>query len=294
MRLQSYSRETKSSLIAEYSESLGDVVLRHRAQIAERARRIEAEQAEKLKSSFLANMSHELRTPLNAIIGFSRFLEEIDRHPVEQAKIQEYAGYINDTAKHLLAIINDVLEISKLQFSEPVFDPQDVLIGEVLNACLTLLRVAADKAEIELVVRIHPHLPMVKGDPVKLKQVFSNLLSNAIKFTQRGGSVQLKADFTNDGRLLVVIRDSGCGMSADEINVALAPFGQVECAHNRSYEGTGLGLPIAKALVELHQGTFAIKSEKKVGTEIAVTLPVAVAEDQGASIDDRPPAMAVA
>jgi two-component system cell cycle sensor histidine kinase PleC len=277
--LQSSDRNKKNSLIAEYSDLLGNAVLRHRAQIAERAGRVEAERADRLKSSFLANMSHELRTPLNAIIGFSQILKETDPHPVDPAKIQEYATYINDTAKQLLAIINDVLEISKLQCSEPVLDAQDVLLMEVLRSCDAVVRLAAEKAGVKLVYRIRRDLPMVKGDPVKLKQIFSNLLSNAVKFTPPGGSVHLKADLAGDQQALIVIRDSGCGMTADEIEVALAPFGQVESELNRSYEGTGLGLPIAKALVELHRGTFAIESKRHIGTQVTITLPLTPAEN---------------
>ncbi|GBF27968.1 non-motile and phage-resistance protein [bacterium MnTg02] len=293
MRSRSFNQENKDSLIRGYSELLGDALLRHRTEIAERARRVEAEQADKIKSSFLANMSHELRTPLNAIIGFSKFLEEIDRHPVEKETIREYASYIHETAGHLLAIINDVLQISKLQSSAPVLDGQEVLVSEVLNACLTLVRVAADEAGVELLPRIRPDIPMVSGDPVKLKQVFSNILSNAVKFTPRGGTVHLKADLNNDGCLLISIRDTGSGMTADEIAIALTPFGQVQCDRNRGYEGTGLGLPIAKALVELHDGKLEIRSEKGVGTEISVTLPVAVT-DRETTYDDVEQAIAVA
>ena len=262
-----------NSLMSEYSSLLGDAVLRHRARIAEHSARIEAELASKVKSEFIANMSHELRTPLNTIIGFSKLLSEHDKRTLPANEIVEYATLIHDAAGHLLSVINDILDISKIQSGRYTLDSREINVDEIIQSSITSFRLMASEAGVALVPVVAIDLPAVRGDSVKLRQIFTNLISNAIKFTPRGGSVTIEALRISNGGVAILIRDTGVGMTADEISVALTPFGQVDGSRSRWREGTGLGLPIAKALVELHGGTIDIRSQKGRGTEVAITLP---------------------
>ncbi len=262
-----------NSLMSEYSSLLGDAVLRHRARIAEHSARIEAELASKVKSEFIANMSHELRTPLNTIIGFSKLLSEHDKRTLPANEIVEYATLIHDAAGHLLSVINDILDISKIQSGRYTLDSREINVDEIIQSSITSFRLMASEAGVALVPVVAIDLPTVRGDSVKLRQIFTNLISNAIKFTPRGGSVTIEALRISNGGVAILIRDTGVGMTADEISVALTPFGQVDGSRSRWREGTGLGLPIAKALVELHGGTIDIRSQKGRGTEVAITLP---------------------
>lgn len=262
-----------NSLMSEYSSLLGDAVLRHRARIAEHSARIEAELASKVKSEFIANMSHELRTPLNTIIGFSKLLSEHDKRSLPANEIVEYATLIHDAAGHLLSVINDILDISKIQSGRYTLDSREINVDEIIQSSITSFRLMASEAGVALVPVVAIDLPAVRGDSVKLRQIFTNLISNAIKFTPRGGSVTIEALRISNGGVAILIRDTGVGMTADEISVALTPFGQVDGSRSRWREGTGLGLPIAKALVELHGGTIEIRSQKARGTEVAITLP---------------------
>ena len=274
MQTSFHSNGRSDSLVNNYSKRFSDLVVRQRAELAERARRVEAEHANKVKSQFIANMSHELRTPLNAIIGFSKFLKDKKTEEIDPDQVIEFCGYINDTAVHLLEIINDLLDISKIQAGKEHIQFQDVLVSEVLKACLTLLRIPASEDRVILREEIEIELPKINGDPVKLKQIVANLLSNAVKFTPEGGTVVLSAKKISNREICICVADSGCGMTPEETKVALSPFGQVQGNFDRQYDGTGLGLPIAKALTELHGGKFEIFSEKNIGTRINVILPI--------------------
>ena len=261
------------SLMNDYASLLGEAVLRHQTRTAEHAARIEAELASRVKSEFIANMSHELRTPLNTVIGFSKLIAEQERRRLPDAEIVEYANLIRDAAGHLLAVINDILDISKIQSGKYTLDKRDVQLDEILLAVLSSFRLLAQDAKITLVNRISPALPLMRADGVKLRQIFTNLVSNAIKFTPEGGTVTLEAKQLDDGRIAGIVIDSGIGMSDEEVKIALTPFGQVDGSRARWRDGTGLGLPIAKSLVELHGGELRVSSVKASGTQIWVLLP---------------------
>ena len=259
--------------MGEYATLLADAVLRHRAREAEHAARIECELASKVKSEFIANMSHELRTPLNTVIGFAKLIGDYERRRLSGGQIIEYADLIRDAATHLLAVINDILDISKMQSGKYTLDAHEIELKEILQTSLAGFEQHATDLGVTLDGRIDGNVPSVRGDPAKLRQVFNNLISNAIKFTPPGGAVRVTAIALADGGAMVSVRDTGVGMTKGEIKVALTPFAQVDASHSRWREGAGLGLPIAKALVQLHGGMLEIRSAKSLGTEVAVTLP---------------------
>jgi two-component system cell cycle sensor histidine kinase PleC len=262
-----------TSLMQEYSLLLGDAMLLQRARSAEQTARIEAELANRVKQEFIANMSHELRTPLNTVIGFAKLLGEQARRKATDQQVTDYGSLILASAEHLLSVINDILDISKIQSGRYTIDAQEILIDDLLLRVIERQADAAAAAKVGIHYHIDRNLPVVKGEPAKLEQALENLFNNAIKFTVEGGSVNASASQTADGGVIITIRDTGIGMSEEEVAVAMTPFGQVDSSRSRWREGTGLGLPIAKALISLHGGSLEINSTKGVGTEVVVKLP---------------------
>jgi two-component system cell cycle sensor histidine kinase PleC len=271
----SIGKNKATSLMSEYASLVGDAILRQRTREAEHAARIEAELASRVKSEFISNMSHELRTPLNTMIGFSKILSEHEKRKIADADIVEYAKLILDAAGHLLSVINDILDISKMQSGRYTLDARELSLEEILQAVYSTNRTAAREAGVSLDLEVAANLPAIRGDASKLQQAFNNLISNAVKFTLRGGSVKIEAVRLTDGNMAVMIHDTGVGMSPEELNIAMTPFGQVDGSRSRWREGTGLGLPIARSLIELHGGEIKMKSEKGKGTSVAVVLPSA-------------------
>jgi two-component system cell cycle sensor histidine kinase PleC len=259
--------------MGEYSLRLGEAILRTRTREAENTARLESEIANRIKSEFISNMSHELRTPLNTVIGFSKLLAEHDRRPLGEADVVEYARLINDAAGNLLSIINDILDISKIQSGHYHLKTTEIALDEVVEAVVLASRSMADTAGVTLQLDLDSAELVVRGDALKLKQVLGNLIGNAIKFTDPGGIVTISAMADSDGGVSVTVNDTGVGMEAAEVEVALAPFGQVDGTRTRWREGTGLGLPIARALVELHGGQLTIESTKGVGSKVCVRFP---------------------
>ncbi len=265
-------KQNNVSLMGEYASLVGDAIMRQRTREAEHAARIEAELASRVKSEFISNMSHELRTPLNTMMGFSKLISEHDKRPLPDAEIVEYAKLINDAAGHLLSVINDILDLSKLQSGRYTLDSSEINVEDVLQLAYTANRNAAREAGVSLDLEVAANLPIIRGDAVKLQQAFHNLISNAIKFTLQGGAVKIEAIRLAEGGLAVVVRDTGVGMTPDEVKLATTPFGQVDGKRTRWREGAGLGLPIARALIELHGGQIKIQSVKGRGTEVGALL----------------------
>jgi signal transduction histidine kinase len=231
-----------------------------------------AEIASRAKSNFLANMSHELRTPLNAIIGFSEVIKLGLFGPIS-ARYRDYASDIFNSGSHLLGLINEVLDLSKLEAGTLKLHETEVDLRLVVGDTMRLVNGQADKSRISLVERVPRDFPAIRADDRRIRQVLINLLSNAVKFTPAGGRVAVEVARQDNGSVLIHVSDTGIGIPAEEIGKALEPFGQIDSALGRKFEGTGLGLPIAKQLIELHGGTLAISSTPGVGTEIVVTLP---------------------
>jgi signal transduction histidine kinase len=232
----------------------------------------EAETASRSKSDFLANMSHELRTPLNAIIGFTEILSAEIFGPLGNARYLSYVGDIRASGRHLLELVNDVLDISKVECGQLDLVEETVDIAAVVDLCLRLVRERAESAGVTLDSALVSPLPPLRADGRRLKQVVLNLLSNAVKFTPPGGRVGLRVAANEQGVRLVV-EDTGIGIAPADLATALRPFGQIDSRLARRYSGTGLGLPLAKAIVELHGGDLQIDSAIGRGTKVTVILP---------------------
>jgi two-component system cell cycle sensor histidine kinase PleC len=230
-----------------------------------------AEAANRTKSEFLANMSHELRTPLNAIIGFSEVMESGLFGPIGSTKYLEYARDINQSGQYLLDVINDILDMSKIEAGRIMLDIEECRIAAIFQESLRIVAPRAAEDDIEITTDVACD-PVIQGDKRALKQVMLNLLTNAVKFTPRGGSVAV-ALTANDRHVQVTIADTGIGIPAQDIEKLGEPFAQVENQFTKTRSGSGLGLAISRSLVELHGGLLTIDSEEGVGTTVQVTLP---------------------
>ena len=258
---------------AGYRGSGRDVTVAMVAAEGLRRAKAEAESASAAKSLFLANMSHELRTPLNAILGFSEVIAEEMLGAVGNARYREYAADIHHSGHHLLRLINDVLDMSKIEAGKLLLREDRIDIAHAIDSCLPLVRHRADEARVTIRTRVPSDLPLLIADETRLQQIVINLLTNAIKFTRRDGLVTVGAACRAADGLAITVRDTGIGMSPDDVAQALVPFQQIENSVNRQGEGTGLGLPLAKRLIELHGGRMDIESAPERGTTIIARFP---------------------
>jgi two-component system cell cycle sensor histidine kinase PleC len=257
------ARAEKDMLIGELEQ----------AKIISDEARHRAEAANISKSRFLAQMSHELRTPLNAILGFSEVMknEIFGAHTVPAYK--DYSNDIHDSGQHLLGLINEILDLSRIEAGRYELNEEAVSLIAVVEDCHHLVKLRAKNRLITIHENFEPDLPRVWADERALRQIALNLLSNAIKFTPQGGEIWVKVGWTASGGQYFSVKDTGPGIPEDEIPVVLASFGQGSNAIKSAEQGAGLGLPIAKSLVDLHGGTFTLKSKLRVGTEVIIALP---------------------
>jgi signal transduction histidine kinase len=269
------------TLTTSFNEMLSEIETRSeqlKRQNAELERAKDAaESANRAKSHFLANISHELRTPLNAVIGFSSILMNQLFGPLGDQKYLEYAKDINESGAHLLDIINDILDLSKAEAGKLMLNYEEVHVAKAINKCMTIIAERAEKGRVSVSTDVPKMLPPLVADRLRFIQVVLNVLSNAVKFTQEGGKVQVAVrSVETEGEVtgfVVSIQDTGIGMSAEDIEQAFQSFGQVDSGLNRRYEGTGLGLPLTKKLMELHHGSISIESDLGKGTLVKLHFP---------------------
>lgn len=256
-------RAQKDALIAELEEEKS---------ISDEARR-RAEAANKAKSRFLATMSHELRTPLNAIMGFSEVMKAEILGPMQNPVYREYAGNIHDSGRHLLNLINEILDLSRIEAGRYELHEEPLRLADVAEDCHRLLKLRAESKGLSISEEFNADLPQVWADQRAIRQICLNLMSNALKFTPKGGRITVTIAMTEDGGQRLSVRDTGPGIPKEEIPKVMQAFGQGSLAHQTAEGGTGLGLPIVKKLIELHGGRFELHSELRKGTEGIIFLP---------------------
>jgi signal transduction histidine kinase len=246
----------------------------HHRRLAEReAAQEKAESANRAKSSFLATMSHELRTPLNAIIGFSEMMRSQILGEIGNERYHPYIVNIHDSGSHLLQIITDILDLSKaesgkLELNEDIFD-----LADVVRSVRQLTSGRIEAGGLTERIDLPPDLPPLRGDERKIKQVLLNLVSNAVKFTPAGGTIEISVRFDHETGLVLIVTDTGIGIPHEDLDRVFEPFEQVDSSLSRQHDGTGLGLPLVQAIIELHGGTVMLKSAVGVGTQVTLILP---------------------
>lgn len=262
-------------LLAQYSVRLGSTLLRHRTEVAERAARIEAEASSQVKSEFINNISHELRTPLNAIIGFAKLIKDAESGPLDARQVAEYSNFIFDSANSLLDIVNDVIILSKIQSKKLDLRCEPVGADELVSSCASWAQTNMAGMNTKFFHSADPGLAPVEADPEHLKGVLVRLLRNAITFTPDGGRIVLAAKAGPGRSVMFSVSDTGIGMSAEKIDIAMRPFGQTDQRLSRDHGGAGLGLPISRAIVEMLGGFLHLRSTPGEGTDAVVLLPEA-------------------
>lgn len=270
-------RAEKDSLILELEEATA---------ISEESRR-RAEEANLAKSRFLATMSHELRTPLNAIIGFSEIMKEGLLGPIDNKSYKEYVADIHSSGDHLLNLINEILDLSRIEAGRYDLNEEAVTLIDVVDDCYSLIEIRARNKDIKITINAETNMPRIWVDQRAVRQIILNLMSNAVKFTPQGGEITVYAGWTAGGGQYVSVRDNGPGIPEEEIPIVLSQFGQGSSAIKSAEQGTGLGLPICQALINMHGGTFDLKSKLRAGTIVTVTFPRARIMQALAPMNDK-------
>jgi PAS domain S-box-containing protein len=230
-------------------------------------------QSSQAKTTFLAHMSHELRTPLNAVIGFSQMMEDRTFGPLGAPQYEEYAAIINSSGEHLLELINDVLDLSKIEAGRLEAEVELVDVEKLISSSIAVVRVQAKANDLSLYTEIADNLPHLLADPRMVKQMLFNLLSNAVKFTDREGHIKVVADVATDGGVKISVIDDGIGIDSKDIPTVFAPYGQVTSQSNDKQNGTGLGIPLVVELLTLHHGELEFESEVDKGTTMTLAFP---------------------
>jgi cell cycle sensor histidine kinase DivJ len=271
--LEQASRRDQSGGEREVVAVMSDITGRKEQEEAVERARAEAERANAGKSRFLATMSHELRTPLNAIIGFSEMLTKEDSLMIDAARRRDYAQLINESGHHLLSVVNDILDMSKMEAGNLEITPEPFAPGDVIGDCCDLLALKARDSGVELVRIVPDDLPELVADKRAFHQIMLNLLSNAVKFTNRSGRVSIGARRDGDC-LAVVVEDTGVGIGPEDLPHIGNPFFQSRASYDRRHDGTGLGVSIVKGLLALHGGSMDIASRLGEGTRVTIRLPL--------------------
>jgi two-component system cell cycle sensor histidine kinase PleC len=256
-------RTEKDALIAELETAKA---------MSDEARR-RAEEANLAKSRFLASMSHELRTPLNAILGFSEVMGSEVLGPIGNPTYRDYAKDIHGSGQHLLNLINEILDLSRIEAGRYQLHEEPLRLADTVEECCHMMELKARNKDIRIVQQFEPGLPRLLADERAMRQVTLNLLSNAVKFTPTGGEIRVKVGWTAGGGQYLSVKDNGPGIPQDEIPVVLAAFGQGSIAIKSAEQGTGLGLPIVQGLVSMHDGEFELRSKLREGTEAIAMFP---------------------
>lgn len=264
----------RTTALSDANISLHNEILeRQRAEMEMRRAKDEAEVANRAKSEFLAMVSHELRTPLNAIIGFSEIMSQEVFGPVGNKKYTEYVSDIRKSGTHLLGLINNILDLSKVESGQFRLNDDKIRLGDGISEVMRFVSELAEMDGVKVVSAIPSDLPALRGDQQAIRQILLNLLSNAIKFTEQNGHVLIGAQLDQAGRLVLAVRDTGIGIPEDSLEAVFEPFTQVDSSLARKFEGTGLGLPLTRSLVELHGGSVDLDSKLGEGTTVTVTFP---------------------
>ncbi len=271
--LQQANEQLEERVRARTRELEQEIAERRRIEAEVFAAKELAEQANRAKTVFLANMSHELRTPLNSIIGFTDLLNRQVLGPLGSPKYLEYVRDVNDAGRHLLELINDLLDISRVEIQAFQLNESDVDVGRLLRACARMTSDKTRNACLDLEIDVPGTLPALRGDERRLRQIVLNLLSNARKFTPSGGRIRMSAAIDADDRLSFAVADTGIGIAAKDLEVVMSMFGQVDDHLTRRHQGAGLGLPLSRRLAELHGAILSLQSEPGKGTMVKVTFP---------------------
>ncbi len=276
LQLRSHNgRDT--SLLDDYVNRYSDAVVRRRANVALRAARIESEIAYKTRGEILANMNHELRTPLNAIVGFTNMLKDSEQYELTPEQTGEYLDYILQSAELLLTHINTILDLASAQSGGAKMRRQPVSAKDLFDHCIEEFRTMAEQAGVELDLSVEPGLPHIEVDASRIGTAVTHLIENAVTYCEEGCtvSVLVRKGRRTGGRdwVYVAIKDNGAGMTSEELSRALKSFEQVHQGLHRKFEGSGIGLPVAKSFIELNGGKFYVKSNRGTGTTVRFALP---------------------